>query len=337
MTLRIGTLGAARITPGALLHPARRHPEVEVVAVAARDLDRARGFADEHGIPRVHPSYDALLADPEIDAVYNPLPNGLHATWTLAALDAGKHVLCEKPFAANAEEAQVVAEAARRAGRVVMEAMHYRYHALTQRTLDLLGQGVIGEQHRVEASYETALSPADELRWGPELAGGALMDLGCYAVHLVRTLAGAEPTVDHAVARVDRAGIDSALTAELSFADGRTGSVTASMVTEGSLQSARVVGSEGVLEVSNPFGPQAGHELVVVTSGGRHVETVPTEPTSYAAQLTAFADAVLRQRPFPTDPDDAVATMRVIDACYRAAGLAPRRPTTEEPMPGATP
>jgi predicted dehydrogenase len=327
MTLRIGTLGAARITSGALLDPARRHPEVEVVAVAARGLDRARGFAAEHGIPRVHPSYDALLADPDIDAVYNPLPNGLHATWTLAALAAGKHVLCEKPFAANAEEAQVVAEAARRSGLVVMEAMHYRYHALTQRTLDLLAQGVVGEQQRIEATFEEALPPTDELRWGPELAGGAMMDLGCYTVHLVRTLAGAEPTVDHAVARVDRAGIDSALTAELSFADGRTGSVTASMVAGGSTQTARVVGSDGVLEVSNPFGPQAGHELAVVTSGGRQAETVPTEPTSYAAQLAAFVDAVLRQQPFPTNPDDSVATMRVVDACYRAAGLAPRRPT----------
>jgi predicted dehydrogenase len=335
MTLRIGTLGAARITPGALLDPARQHPEVEVVAVAARDLDRARGFADEHGIRRVHPSYAALLADPDIDAVYNPLPNGLHATWTLAALDAGKHVLCEKPFAANAEEAQAVAEAARRAGRVVMEAMHYRYHALTQRTLELLGQGAVGEQRRVEATYEAALPPTDELRWGPGLAGGAMMDLGCYAVHLLRTLAGAEPTVDHATARVDRAGIDSALTAELSFADGRSGEVTVSMVADGHVQSARVVGSDGILEVRNPFGPQAGHELAVVTSAGRRVETVPPEPTSYAAQLTAFVDAVLRQQPVPTGPEDAVATMRVIDACYRAAGLAPRRPTV--PGTGSTP
>jgi predicted dehydrogenase len=327
MTLRIGTLGAARITTGALLDPARDNPDVEVVAMAARDLDRAREFADRHGIPHVHASYEALLADPDIDAVYNPLPNGLHGTWTVAALAAGKHVLCEKPFAANAEEAEIVAEAARGAGRVVMEAMHYRYHALTQRILDLLGHGVIGEQQRVEAAFEEKLPPSDELRWGPELAGGAMMDLGCYAVHLVRTLAAAEPTVEHAEARVDRAGIDSALTAELSFADGRTGSVTASMVADDRGQSARVVGSGGTLEVRNPFGPQAGHELVVVTSGDRQVETVPTEPTSYAAQLSAFADAVLRGRPVPTGPEDSVATMRVIDACYVAAGLPTRRPT----------
>ena len=304
MTLRIGTLGAARPLP------------------------RARGFADRHGIPRVHTSYGALLADPDVDAVYNPLPNGLHGTWTVAALDAGKHVLCEKPFTANAEEAQAVLEAARRTGLVVMEAMHYRYHALTQRTLDLLGQGVVGEQQVIETTFEVMLPPTDEVRWGPELAGGAMMDLGCYAVHLVRTLAGAEPTVEHAKARVDRAEIDSALTAELSFEDGRTGSLAVSMVTDGGAKSARVVGSDGTLELQNPFAPQAGGELAVVTPEGRRVETVPTEPTSYAAQLSAFLDAVLRGRAFPTNPEDSVATMRVIDACYLAAGLPTRQPST---------
>ena len=325
MTLRIGTLGAARITPGALLAPARDHPEVEVVAVAARDTDRARAYADEHGIPRVHPSYEALLADPEVDAVYNPLPNGLHGTWTVAALEAGKHVLCEKPFTADAEEAEVVLEAARITGLVVMEAMHYRYHALTARALELLERGEVGAQQRVEAAFEVSLPPTDEVRWGPELAGGAMMDLGCYAVHVVRTLAGAEPTVEHAAAEVDRAGIDSTLTAELSFPDGRTGSLSASMVRDGGARFARVVGSDGTLEVQNPYTPHVGHELSVVTGEGRRVETVPAEPTSYAAQLDAFAGAVLRGDPFPTHPGDSVATMRVIDACYRAAGLAPRR------------
>jgi predicted dehydrogenase len=327
MTLRIGILGAARITAGALLDPARENPEVEVVAVAARDVDRARGFADRHGIPRVHTSYAALLADPDVDAVYNPLPNGMHGTWTLAALEAGKHVLCEKPLTANAEEAQVVAEAARSTGLVVMEAMHYRYHALTQRTLDLLGQGVVGEQLRIETTFEAMLPPTDEVRWGPELAGGAMMDLGCYAVHLARTLAGAEPIVEHAEARVDRAGIDSALTAEVAFEDGRTGSVTASMVADGGAGSARVVGSDGTLELRNPFVPQVGGELAVVTRDGRRVEAVPAEPTSYAAQLSAFVRATLRGRPFPTNPEDSVATMRVIDACYLAAGLPTRHPT----------
>src|SRR2546427_7948192 len=139
--LRLGTLGAARIAPAALIRPARRVDEAEVVAVAARDPQRAARFASKHGVARVHESYDALLDDPEVDAVYNPLPNGLHARWTIAALEAGKHVLCEKPFTANAAEAETVASVAARTGRVLMEAFHYRYHPLAERMRAIVESG----------------------------------------------------------------------------------------------------------------------------------------------------------------------------------------------------
>jgi predicted dehydrogenase len=129
----MGTLGAARITPAAPIKPARQVPEVTVTAVAARDPARARQFAARHGIAAVHDSYEALLADPDVDAVYNPLPNSLHAPWTLRAIAAGKHVLCEKPFTSNEAEAAEVADAARSAGLVVMEAFHYRHHPLARR------------------------------------------------------------------------------------------------------------------------------------------------------------------------------------------------------------
>src|SRR2546427_9689131 len=142
--LRVGILGAARIAPMALVKPARRWPEATVLAVAARDPERARRFAARHGIPRVHPSYDALLADPEIDAIYNPLPNSLHAPWTIRALAAGKHVLCEKPFAANAAEAEEMARAAERAGRGLGEAFHWRYPPPFARGRAILDAGEIG-------------------------------------------------------------------------------------------------------------------------------------------------------------------------------------------------
>jgi predicted dehydrogenase len=144
LVLKIGTLGAAKITPAALVKPARRVPGAEVVAVAARDRARASRFAERHGISTVHPSYEALIADPNVDAVYNPLPNGLHGHWTVAALEAGKHVLCEKPFTANAAEAAAVAAAGARSGRVLIEAFHWRYHPLATRVLDVLGSGVLG-------------------------------------------------------------------------------------------------------------------------------------------------------------------------------------------------
>ena len=150
--LRIATLGAARITPAALVKPAREVDGVEVVAVAARDRGRAEKFAAKHGIPRVLDSYDAVVTDPEIDAIYNPLPNGLHGVWTERALAAGKHVLCEKPFTANAEEAQSVADAAAATDRVVMEAFHYRYHPVAQRMIDVVAGGEIGDLRHVETA-----------------------------------------------------------------------------------------------------------------------------------------------------------------------------------------
>src|SRR5215813_8035826 len=142
--LRLGVLGAARIAPMALVGPARRVPGVEVLAVAARDRTRADAFAARQRIPRVHPTYEALLADPEIEAIYNPLPNSLHATWTIRALEAGKHVLCEKPFAARVAEAEAMAAAAARTGRVLMEAFHYRYHRLFGRLREILRGGELG-------------------------------------------------------------------------------------------------------------------------------------------------------------------------------------------------
>src|SRR5207302_2948709 len=150
--VRFGTLGAAAITPPALVRPAKKVPEATVIAVAARDRDRARKFASKHGIPRVHQGYDDLLADPDIDAVYIPLPNALHGVWTKRALAAGKHVLCEKPFTANAQEAADVAAAAAATDRVVMEAFHWRYHPMAERILAIVRGGELGELKRVEAS-----------------------------------------------------------------------------------------------------------------------------------------------------------------------------------------
>jgi predicted dehydrogenase len=326
--LRMGVLGAARITPNAVLGPARSDPEVEVAAVAARDTDRARAVAEAFGIPRVHGSYESLLADPEIDAVYNPLPNGLHGKWTAAALEAGKHVLCEKPFAANAEEAEAVAAIAERTGLVVMEAFHYRYHPFLTRAAQIMASGRIGKIRRIEASFRARLRPASNIRWDYGLAGGALMDIGSYPVHLVRTLAGSEPTVVSATAGVRSPDVDRWLRAELRFDDGRTGFVSASMLSRRPrASSARVTGSQGSLELDNFTAPYRFNALTVRTPQRRHTEHVALDPVTYSAQLRAFADAVLRGGPVLTGASDAVANMRVIDACYRAAGLPVRQPT----------
>ena len=326
MAIRIGILGAARIAPSALIEPARNNADVEVVAVAARDQKRAGAFAKKHGIGKVHASYDALLDDPNIDAIYNPLPNSLHGRWTIAAIEAGKHVLCEKPFAANAAEAEKVAGVAKRSGKVVMEAFHYRYHALTLRMLEIIASGELGPLKRVEASFCFPL-PIDDIRWDWNLAGGSMMDAGCYPTHLVRTLAGAEPRVTRASAKLRSPNIDRLVVAELEFPGGATGSITASMLSSKFVRiGGRVLGSEGEMRVTNFLAPQYGHSLQVKVKGKRRKESVDKQPTSYAAQLKAFADAVLRGAPFPTTVDDAVANMRVIDAIYRACGLPKREP-----------
>jgi predicted dehydrogenase len=324
--LRVGILGAARIAPAAMVKPARAVPAVSVDAIAARDPRRAREFASRHGIGRVHPDYATLLADPELDAVYNPLPNGLHAQWTLAALAAGKHVLCEKPFTANAAQAREVADAADRSGLVVMEAFHYRYHPLMARVLEILADGELGAVRHIEASLCFPVPARRDIRWQLSLAGGATMDAGCYPIHCLRTLGGSlgEPVVDSARAKLRSPGVDRYMTASFTFPGGATGRITASLWSARMLSlSARVRGEVGELRVFNYLAPSAYHRLTVRSGGRSRRERVPGEAT-YTHQLRAFAGAVLDGGPVLTDARDAVRTMSVIDNVYRAAGLLPR-------------
>jgi predicted dehydrogenase len=322
--LRIGILGAARIAPMALIRPARQVAGVEVAALAARDPERARRFAARHGVPRVHESYEALLADPELDAVYNPLPNSHHCEWTIRALEAGKHVLCEKPLAANAEEAARMGAAAERAGRVLMEAFHWRYHPLAARMREIVGSGELGAVRHVEARFCVPLLLPGDIRYRLDLAGGAAMDAGCYAVHVVRTLAGAEPEVVRAEARLASPRVDRWMAAELRFPGGCSGRVECSLASAKLLAaSARVVGEAGELRVVNPIAPQIWHRLSVRGAAGRRSERVPGD-ASYTHQLRAFRAAVRDGAAFPTHPADSLANMRVIDAIYEAAGLGRR-------------
>ena len=227
--VRIGILGAANIAPMALTKPAKENAEVVVAAVAARDPSRARAFAAKHDIATVHESYEALIADPDLDAVYNPLPNGLHGRWTRAALAAGKHVLCEKPFTANAAEAREIAELAEQSDRVVMEAFHYRYHPLALRVEEIIASGELGKLKRVETAMCFPLPKFSDIRYNYALAGGATMDAGCYAVHMARTFGGGTPEVVSAQVKLRDPQIDRAMTAELRFPEGHTGRIRCSM------------------------------------------------------------------------------------------------------------
>jgi predicted dehydrogenase len=319
--LRIGVIGAARIAPMALVRPARMLPEVEVVAVAARDPRRARKFASKHGIGRVHADYDALLADPDVDAVYNPLPNGLHCDWTIRALEAGKHVLCEKPLASNAEEARRMAEAAEKMGRELVEAFHWRYHPLAGRMKEIVDGGALGAVRHIKASLCFPMPLPGDIRYRYDLGGGATMDLGCYTISILRFLAGAEPEVVHAEAALSSPQVDRAMKADFRFADGRTGHIHCSLLSSALFRvRAMVQGEEGELSVVNPMAPHLFHRLTLRTAAGKKTEKVPGDAT-YTCQLRAFAAHVRGEERMPTDAAHGVANMQVIDAVYDAAGL----------------
>ncbi|SER35495.1 Gfo/Idh/MocA family protein [Microlunatus flavus] len=326
--LRLGLLGAARISEDAVVAPAHELG-VRLVAVAARDQDRARAFAEQHGVERTVADYQALVDDPEVEAVYNPLANALHAPWNLAAVAAGKPVLSEKPFAGNAQQAREVRDAAARAGVPVVEAFHQLYHPITARLLELAGNGEIGELQHVEARMLMPPPAPDDPRWSAELDGGGLMDVGCYALHAVRDLAGlrgGEPRVLRAVGgeHPDRPGVDAWLTADLELPGGVSARVESSMTHQDVDFSLRLVGSRGEAYAPNFVKPQQDDRVVLTRLGEDPVVEHLGRRTSYTYMLEAFARLVREGVPMRSDADDAVTTMELVDAVYTAAGMAPR-------------
>jgi predicted dehydrogenase len=333
MTLRIGLLGASRIAPPAVIEPALVVDRVEVVAVAARDPRRAATFATEHALPLVFDRYEELVGSDLVDAVYVGLPPSGHARWTIAALEADKHVLCEKPFACTTAEASAMVEAAERTGRTLCEAFHWRYHPLAARLAEVLGAGRIGAVLAIEATFDAPIPDLTDLRHDPRLGGGAMMDLGCYAVQWARFVAGSEPDVEAVQVVEGLPGIDLAMDATLRFDGGITARVTASMAPDVPVRALlRVVGDSGTITVHNPLAPHRGHALIVEEGSGRSSETVDGE-TTYVHQLRAFVGAALDGDPLPTGGADAIATMRVIEDCYLSAGLPPRGSEDRELRP----
>jgi predicted dehydrogenase len=323
--VRLGIIGAANIADKAVIEPAKAIDEVELVGIAARDPARAEALARRTGMERVYPTYADLIADTSLDAVYIPLANSLHAEWTVAALEAGRHVLCEKPLTSNAPQAETVVETAQRCGRVMMEAFHWRYHPVAYRMIELSHQ--IGTLQRVEAHFNARI-PSDNVRFQYELAGGGFMDLGCYCVHMVRTVVGSEPEVLRAEAVEGPPGIDLSMRAELSFSGGLPAVVSSSMVADRSewpsAMTVRVWGEAGHFEVLNPMAPQMGHRISGTLADGTTVDEVLDLRSSYEFQLRAFCRAVAGQERPLTGGQDAIANMRVIDAVYEASGLGAR-------------
>jgi predicted dehydrogenase len=328
--LRIGVLGAARISGVAIVEPARLTGH-RLVAVAARDRSRAEQFAAESDIERVLDSYQAVIDDPEVEAIYNPLPNGLHGPWNLRAIAAGKHVLSEKPSASNAAEAREVRDAAKASGVKFMEAFHYRYHPVMNRMLEIAGSGELGQLQHVDVHMSFPNTDPTDPRWDFVLAGGATMDVGCYAIHGLRTLGavgGGEPSVvsASAVERAGSGGVDEMLEADLVYPSGLTAHFESSFVVPEMDFTMRITGSDGEAFAHN-FCVAALDDRITVNVGGRDRVEELGKKTTYTYQLEAFADHVRNDAPIHTDADDAVTQAEFIDACYTAAGF-PLRPVS---------
>jgi predicted dehydrogenase len=319
MVFRVGLLGASKIAPGAVIAPVKTNPDFEIVAVGARDPEKARAYADTHGIEHVAGSYADLVGRDDVDLVYNALPPAGHAAWTIAALEAGKAVLCEKPFAMNAAEARRMTDAAERTGKVLIEAFHYRYHTVMRQAEALMREGALGRVSRASAEFKgTIKRTPDELRWRAELGGGGLMDLGCYPLHALRTLIGAEPTIESAAGQFED-GVDVDLSARLSFPGGVEAEMACAMVAPGFSASLWVEGERGRIDIANYLAPQMGCRFTT-TIDGETVTRSHEGPSTYEAQLIHVGE-VLRGKTKPlTGGADAVGNMAAIDAIYAAAG-----------------
>lgn len=321
--VRIGVLGAARIVHEALVKPAGEIDGVVVAAVAARDRGRAEQFATKHGIARVHGSYEALLADPDLDAVYVPLPAALHAPWTIAAVEVGKHVLCEKPFTSNAADAEAVAAVAAASDLVVMEAYHSHYHPLYGRLREILASGELGTIRRADASFCVPIRPGGDIRWNLALGGGGLLDVGYYPVRALTELFGEPVAVPEAQAWL-RDGVDRRLDARLALPSGVDGRIVSSMWSRKAFaMGLEVRGDVGRMRVSFPHHPQMGTRIRIDGRNGRRVERAERRST-YSYQLEAFRGAASGAQAPATDAAAAVRNMRTLDAIYAAAGMQPR-------------
>jgi len=326
--LRWGVLSAADIGRKKWIPGVRRAPKQrgEVVAIASRDGEVSQRVASELSIPRAHDSYEALLADPEVDAVYIPLPNNLHLDWTLAAVKAGKHVLCEKPLALTSADAERMVAAASDAGVVLMEAFMYRLHPSWVAVRELVDAGRIGRLQSVQSWFSYYNDDPRNIRNMRDAGGGALMDIGCYSINLSRMLFKAEPErVQASLVRDPDMEVDVLTSGLLTFPGGATATFTCSIRSEDD-QRVHIYGTEGHISVGIPFNiPPDRPTQVFVTHGGEPpvapaVERFTFETADpYGAEADAFAAAILDGAPPPIPADDAVKNMRVIEQVFEAA------------------
>ncbi|HUW88051.1 MAG TPA: Gfo/Idh/MocA family oxidoreductase [Candidatus Paceibacterota bacterium] len=324
--LRIGILGAAQIAPNAICIPAAVLGH-RLVVIGSRELSKAEAFKERWGVENAVQGYEAVVNHPDVDLVYNALPNSHHAFWNIAALKAGKNVLSEKPFASNYEEAKRVADVAAISTGKIIEGFHYQYHPSIQRAIEIAHSGELGNILTVTSAFNTSPPPDSDICWSLALAGGAMMDLGCYSLHIQRRLSlalfGEEPTLISALSREGRPGVDTFMEAKIAYKNGAVGTLSCSMESTHFESTLRIVGSEGELFVPSFVQPGMDDSLVVTIGGTSRTERT-TRISSYTWQLQAFAEQIGGQRESVGVMEDALANAAFIDDIYRAAGMATR-------------
>lgn len=322
--LRWGVISTANIGRVAVIPAIHRSSNGKLVAVASRDGERARTFAERVGIPRAYGTYEELLAADDIDAVYIPLPNSLHREWAIKAAEAGKHILCEKPLALDATECEEMEAAAEQHGVTLMEAFMYRFHPQTEKVLQLVQGGAIGEPRLIYAAFTFRLTNPQNIRLQPELGGGALMDVGCYCVNIIRTVAGVidgagEPVEAQARANWGQSKVDEEMVGTLCFANGLLAQFSCGLALE-RREFYQVAGPEGHLDVQSAFLPGTNNTTIHEYHGRQGA--IPHEipgVDEYQLMVEHFAGAVLSGKPVRYRPLEAAANMRVIGALYRSA------------------
>ena len=323
--LKIGILGAARIADDGIVDPSRVLGH-RLVAVAARDRSRAEAFAAQRGVERVHQTYAEVIDDPEVEVVYNALVNSLHAQWNQYALNAGKHVLSEKPFASNAAEALVVRDVARTASGQIVEGFHYLHHPVNQRLRELVTSGELGDVQQVDIELSIPGPPDNDPRWSLELAGGATMDLGCYVLSAARQFGrwlDEVPSVVSVETTLKKPDVDASMRVELDYSRGIRGRVHWDMDAKGRQMVWTVSGTEATAVVPAFAVPHTDNRIVITRDGSTEEQTLGDQ-TSYTYQLAALAEALQTGAEFLIDVDDSVSNAELIDEVYRRAGLSPR-------------
>ena len=323
--IRWGILGCAGIAEKAFIPAVLKSRNGVLAAIASRDEARAADWARRFGFLRAHRTYQDLVDDPAVDAVYIPLPNDLHAEWSIRALRAGKHVLCEKPMAMNAPEARAMIETAETSGVLLMEGFMYKFHPQIGKTLDLIRAGAIGDPRTVHSAFTFHFKREDSnYRWFPAQGGGALYDVGCYTISIARLVLGAEPGSVFAAARIDPAtGVDMTTDALLEFPGGRFAQCESSFETQ--FQSRLlVVGTEGTLRLERAFSAK-DFDVAVEVVRGDAVESMPVPKADmFTLMVDDFGDAALGEAPLRYPAIDAWHNMRAIDACFESIGTGAR-------------